>query len=384
MHPTPSAPSSARRLAAAAMALPAAAVLLAGCGGAAAGGSTSSTPDLVVAQLAEHSSVPVPGPPLDVSSLRGKTVYWIPITSQAPVFGIEQAATAEAFAAAGVTLQVCDGQANPAQVTRCVDQAVAAGAAGIITSSVPPDFARNAFAAAVAAKIPIEFVNAQPSEIPAGWGAYATALPPEFGTMAEISSDLIIADSKGKGNVLLVGVTDSSVTKTTYEKSMKGYLAKECPGCTVDSVLVGSTTVSNLASQVGAALVKNPNTRYVHVEFDSFAPPVVQALRQANKAGNVKLVTNAGQLDGMQRVAAGGGWADTGWSIAACGWNEADVMLRMMLGQDPLADAHQTPIKTHTAATVKGLDLTRAGWLSGAWTSDDDFRMMFTKLWGVA
>jgi ribose transport system substrate-binding protein len=362
-------------------ALASVAMVLTACGGT---NSTSGSVAEAAPQLEKFSSVPKPGPAIDVSALKGTTVYWIPITSQAPIFSIEQRAAEQAFAAAGITLQLCDGQANPAAVATCVNQAVAAKAGGIIATSIPPEFAQTAFASAVGAGIPVEFVNTKDATVPAEWGKLAAALPANFIQQARINNDLIIKDSGGKANVLLVGVTDSSVTTSAYEDGMKKYLVDECPDCKVATVEAGSTTLSSLASQVSAALVRNPATQYVFVEFDSFTPPVVQALRQLNKSRSIKLVTMLGQLDGLQRVDDGSAFADTGYSIAALGWNEADVMMRLMLGEDPQVEGHRTPIKTFTKATVQGLDLSEDGWLSGAWTSEDDFRSMFKTLWGVS
>jgi len=355
-------------------------MMLTGCGGAKAESGSAAQ---AAAQPKQFSSVPKPGPAIDVSSLKGKTVYWIPITSQAPIFSIEQKATEQAFAVAGVSLQLCDGQANPAAVAKCVNQAVAAKAGGIIATSIPPEFAQQSFAKAVRAGIPVEFVNTKDATVPSDWGKGAAALPANFIEQAQLNNDLIIKDSGSKAKVLLVGVTDSSVTTSAYEVGMQKYLRDKCPGCKVATVEAGSTTLSGLASQVSAALVRNPDTQYVFVEFDSFTPPVVQALRQLNKTRSIKLVSMLGQLDGLQRVAGGTAFADTGYSIAALGWNEADVLMRLMLGQDPYVAGHRTPINTFTKETVKGLDLSEAGWLSGSWTSKDDFRSMFKTLWGV-
>jgi ribose transport system substrate-binding protein len=378
--PSSSRTRAARRKAAVGVGIGATLALATACGGTTSDASPKSEAS-AAPQLEKYSKVATPGPELDASSLSGKTVYWIPITSQAPIFSIEQKAAEEAFGAVGIKLQLCDGQANPAAVARCVDQAIAAKAGGIIASSIPPEFAQQSFASAVKANIPLEFVNTKDAAVPSEWGKLAAALPANFNQQAEINNDLIIADSDGKADVLIVGVTDSSVTTDVYEKGMKGYLTENCPDCKVSTVETGTTTISNLASQVSAALVKDPNIEYISVEFDAFAPPVVQALRQVNKANSVKLVTMLGQLDGLQRVADGSAFADTGYSIAALGWNETDVMLRLMLGEDPVVDQHVTPIKTFTKDTVEGLDLSADGWASGAWTSDDDFRSMYRKLW---
>ncbi|WP_158437746.1 sugar ABC transporter substrate-binding protein [Naasia lichenicola] len=376
----------ARRAITTMAAVAAIATTLAGCsaaGEAAPGSTADGTAAAEIAQPAGYETVPAPGPAIDVSTLAGATVYWIPITSQAPVFSIEQAAATEAFAAAGVKLQLCDGEANPASVAKCTTQAVSAGAAGIIATSIPPEFAQQSFGAAVTAGVPVLFVNTKDATTPTEWGDLAAALPANFTVQAKVNTDLIIADSKKAAHVLVIGVTDSSVTTSVYE-SITAQYASDCPDCVVSSVEVGSTTLSNLSSQVSAALVKDPAISYVQVEFDSFAAPVVQAIRQLNKSSSIKVVSMLGQLDGMKRIADGSGFADTTYSLAALGWNEADVMLRMMLGVDPAIDGHKTPIKTYTSANISSADLTEAAWKSGEWSSDDDFRSMYTMLWGAS
>lgn len=335
-------------------------------------------------QPEEFASVPEPGPPLgDTSSLAGRTVYWIPITSVAPVFTIESIAAAEAFESVGVDLQVCDGQATPDVVARCVGQAIAGDAAGIIATSIPPEFARQAFGNAVEAGIPTLFVNTADGETPPEWGDLAAALPHNWNQQAQLNNDLIIEDSGGDANVLFVGVTDSSATVDLYENGMQAYLAEECPGCTINAVPTSSTQIAQLTSLVSSALVQNPDTEYVFVQYDSFAAPVIQAIRQQNRQGDIKLLTLLGQLDGLQRVANGDQFANTGYSLAALGYNEADILMRMMLGQDPLVDAHLTPIKTITGANVGELDLSEEGWQSGQWQTEQDFRAMYRELWGA-
>lgn len=378
-----------RRPAPSALAAATLAVLaLAGCGGgtttAAAGTSTSRAGAAPPAQPKDFASVVVPGPPLpDASTLRGRTVYWIPITSVAPVFTIESNAAKEAFASLGIKLQVCDGQATPDVVARCVSQAIAGKAGGIIATSIPPEFARQAFGDAVAAKIPTLFVNTADATTPAEWGRTAAALPNNWKDQAYLNNELIVGDSGGKGNVLLVGVTDSSATTDTYKNGMQADLAKKCPGCTVTTVTTSSTQIAQLTSLVSSALVKDPRIGYVFVQFDSFAAPVIQALRQQNKQKSVKLLTLLGQLDGLNRLASGQQFADTGYSVAALGYNEADVLLRMMLHRDPAVAGHVTPIKTFTAANIHQLALTQEGWQSGHWETDGDFRALYRKLWGA-
>src|SRR4029077_9540656 len=61
----------------------------------------------------------------------------------------------QGLAKAGLALQVCNGQGQPSAVAACVQQAVGAKAAGIITDAIPYGMAGNAFDAAKAKGVPI-------------------------------------------------------------------------------------------------------------------------------------------------------------------------------------------------------------------------------------
>ncbi|MFJ3473421.1 sugar ABC transporter substrate-binding protein [Microbacterium maritypicum] len=389
MHNTPQSASARtrRRVLTAATAVALATLVLAACSNDAPSGPSGNSGESAgwagPEPVEGFEEVPTPGDPIDVSSLKGQTVYWIPITTQAPVFTVEAQAAKEAFAAAGIEFQLCDGKASPDAVSACVQQAINAKAGGVIATSIPPEFAQQSFAAAAEAGLAVEFVNTKDATVPAEWGKKVAALPSNFVRQMQVNGDIIIKDSGGKANILQIGVNDSSVTTQAFEDGMKKYIDDNCPDCTRVDIQTGTTTVANLASQVSAALTKDPGINYIQVEFDSFAPPAIQALRQLNKTDSVKVVTALGQLDSMQRLADGSQFVDTGYSLAALGWNQADIMMRLMLEQDPMIDAHVTPIRTHTKETVEDLDLTEAGWLSGEWSSDDDFRAMFRTLWGV-
>ncbi|HZZ55250.1 MAG TPA: hypothetical protein VFE26_13320, partial [Trebonia sp.] len=110
-----------------------------------------------VAKLeATTSSYPVPTASVPgVSKLKGRTVFYIPLLQDVPTFAVAAQTMKAALTRAGLKLQVCDGQAQPTAVAACVQQAVGAGAAGIVLDAIPYGMAYSALNAAVAKGVPV-------------------------------------------------------------------------------------------------------------------------------------------------------------------------------------------------------------------------------------
>src|SRR5690348_10986402 len=105
---------------------------------------------------ATTSSYPVPTASVPgVSKLKGRTVFYIPLLQDVPTFAVAAQTMKAALTRAGLKLQVCDGQAQPTAVAACVQQAVGAGAAGIVLDAIPYGMAYSALNAAVAKGVPV-------------------------------------------------------------------------------------------------------------------------------------------------------------------------------------------------------------------------------------
>src|SRR5580704_19043557 len=73
------------------------------------------------------TTYPVPTAPIKgVASLKGKTVYYIPLVAAIPGFVVTAATMKVALADAGLKLQVCDPQGQPSGLASCVQQATTA------------------------------------------------------------------------------------------------------------------------------------------------------------------------------------------------------------------------------------------------------------------
>ncbi len=352
----------------------------------AGGSSATSAVATKVAQL-EKASATYPMPTGQISGLdaiKGKTVYYVPITQQSPQFAVTQAALEAAFGKAGVELQVCNGNATPTGIAACLSQATQAKAGAIITDAIPYVLASNAFAAAIQAGIPVLNTNqiadsAHPAAAKLGY-IYA----PGEDQMVAVA-DWIINDSGGKANVVINQSTDGP-SPVAFVAAAKAEFAKECPGCTVTINPISSANFALIPSSTSSALLKNPNAKYVVSEFDQYLQPTLGGVQQAGKITAIKGVSGAAQLSGLQMLDKKNFlYASVGQASAYQGWADADAVLRMMTGTsgDKLPE-YTIPIRLFTRDNISDVPLTTDAQASGEWFGPADYTTSFLKLWGVS
>jgi ribose transport system substrate-binding protein len=383
------------RLAATATVAVATAVLAAACGSSTPSTSTPSSGTsgsgvvqaqaVVARESRPTTSFPPPGPPINVRSLRGKSVWYIPLSLSVPVFAISNGTLQTALSKVGLTEHSCSAQATPSGTAACINQAVAANAGAIVTDAIPVALASNAFANAESHHIPVLVQDQLPPTggpgTVRGSGDDKLAYQPlQAANLPEAAADWTIADSHGKANVLLEPYTDSPST-LSYMDSTTALFKKLCPACTLSDQKIGIATASLAASQTSSALLSHPNVNYVLPEYDALDQGVEQGIQQAGFASKVKVATSAGDLPALQAIKAGKISVDAGEDFPYIGWADADEAMRMMLGKPVVKEL--PPLRLFTAANVGSLSLTPAAQASGSWYGSDEYMSMFEHLWGV-
>ena len=85
----------------------------------------------------------------------------------------------------------------------------------------------------------------------------------------------------------------------------------------------------------------------------------------------------------MKKMAAGQSIVvEVGSHNAYEGWAYADQSLRLMTGQQPLAN-ELVPARVFDRNNVKELQLTPEAERSGVWFGDDSYKSKYTALWGA-
>jgi ribose transport system substrate-binding protein len=347
-----------------------------------AGGASSglAKAQQMVSQFeATTTSYPVPtGSIAGVSSLKGKTVYYIPLVQFIPGFVVTAETMKAALAKAGMNLQICNGNGQPSAVAACVQQATGAGAAGIITDAIPYGMAQNALDAAKAKGIPIIIADQYPPSGNENTDA-VTYVPGVVDQPSQIAW-WIIANSQGKANAILAQESDSPSSIAYVQNSLSIY-KQDCPGCTVTVKNITATTNSQLASDTSANLLSNPNATYYYTEFEDSLDPTVQGIQQSSKT-DISLSVAGGSVDGLGRL-KGNSMVKAVVAVdqAYAGWALTDEILRMATKAAPVDEPF--PSRLFTAQNIGSIQVTTADQASGVWFGDTSYQSAFEKLWGV-
>lgn len=375
----------------------AAAAITAGCSSGSSGGASnaaattgneSSAVAAAKASVAKYEQAVTSNPSIeplsgDVTKLKGKTVWYVPIGAAVPILSNFGNGIQQALDHIGVKTHVCDGKFLPTGIASCLTEAATQGAGGVITGYVDYAMVPNAFQALVAKNIPVLVAGEVPDGgvTPSAKIAFDDTTPGLELAQKELV-DSVVADSNGKAHILFVGVTDSPQTKegAAYVKS---YVPKACPGCTFTEIDYNTAALPKVPSQVSAALISHPDTTYVVAELDAAAAGAVQGIKTAGSANKVKLASANGALDSLQRVKAGDvQFVDVGSSAIYAGWQFADGLVRMMTGQIP-HESGTAPTRIFDSSSVSSLTLTPNAYATNDWYGDDSFEQTFLKAWGV-
>jgi ribose transport system substrate-binding protein len=335
---------------------------------------------LVTAGLKEPTA-PVPAAAIsNIAALKGKTVYYIPISADVPAFAITAAAMKTALASVGVKLSVCSGNFTPSGFSSCFSQAIGAHAGAIVSDAVPFQITQGLITEASSKSIPVvvtdvNIVSPRPS---AKNITYISGSNQQYA----LAQDWIIADSGGKANVLELEATDSPTSAAGTAEYAIPELKAHCPSCTVTTLKFSSSNEQLLPSEISAMLLKHPNINYIYSEYDQYVPGVLQGVQQASATSRVKIVAAAAALSGLQGVASSSPVkAEIADNQVYNGWIDADEALRLMAGQ--AAVTYTIPIRLFTSANIGSVQLTNAAQASGEWFGAFGYQQQFEHLWGA-
>ena len=368
--PASAAPTSAAATSAApASAVPASAVP--------ATGSKAAAQSIVAGFLGPVKFVS-PGPAIDISKFKGKAIWIISADLSIPFHQNIIKGWEEAALAAGLTSVKYDGKGQQQEASRGVDQAIAAGAAGIALLSVSPTFQVGALQRAKDAGIPVIGMLTTSSEHEP-WPGTAGEASYSYYKSGQLLAAYSIANNDGP--VHGVFMDTSEYKEVAFEK--KGYFdtfALLCAECTLQyaDTLVG-TMKQQAQTQTPVLLQRFPETNWFFPAYDVMATFVIPGIKEAGFGDKVRVASiNAVNtnlqfiLDGNVQV------ADAGIPNNWMGWAGVDSMLRGMV--DP---AHpvttETPFRLFDKSNLNGVDVNS----QDALFPGVDYRAEYKKLWGV-
>jgi ribose transport system substrate-binding protein len=192
--------------------------------------------------------------------------------------------------------------------------------------------------------------------------------------MGEILANFFVADSGGKGNVIVEHVPSYPILggfTDGFQKQVKAL----CPDCKVQiqNITIPDLTAGKVPSVMVSALRKNPDANYLAFDVGPFAGGIDSALAAAGLSNKVKIIGEAADEAAISALKSGKHAAWTGFDPVYSTYVMMDAMFRDSLGM-PIdqAKAGIQPTQILTKANVG--DIT-------TWGQPTNALDQFKKLW---
>lgn len=362
------------------------------------GGSTSTSTDSsasaaavpqavtdLIAKYSGPSTFTPPGPPIDVTSLKGKKIFDIPSVPNPFVQSIS-ASMKEAAEKAGMTYTKFDNQAQVSQWVQGINQAIASKQDIIVLNGAPdPRALGPQLQAAKAAGIPVIVMHFHDNDMPAvpsceGCTDITATVTAPFNEAGKAAAAWMIKDSGGTANVLIVGGSDILPSPGTI-KAMQDEFAANCSGCsnTVINIPVADWNTKT-QGVVQSALQANPKVNYVYVLYDAMVAGAIPAVQTLAKTGQVKIASYNGSPFALDAIRQSNGdlvAMNVGEDTPGIGYATMDQVFRVLLGQQPVAERTPIRIWDKTNVAEAGTPAKAGVGYGNAYTSG------FLKLWGL-
>lgn len=324
---------------------------------------------------------PMPPAIADPADMSGKKVMIVSLGETIPILSAYSELVAKALNDLGAEPSVCDGKLDPTVVTNCLQRARSQGYAGVIASFVPHAMAPAPFEALASSGAKVVIVGDTPAEGKTydeniGFFSFAD----RFRMLSEAEADAAYAAKGTDANVLwltLSATADQVVQADSLEKHFK----ELCSSCGYIREEISSANANQIPSAVSSALVRNPETNFVIVPNDSYVPLAEQGIASAGFTAKVRVISNAGETAGLQRVADGKQANDFGGPVEYDSYAIVHALMQLSSGEEV---TNLLPVtRNFTVDVVKDLDLGASNYFTTEWYGPDSFKADFRKLWGA-
>jgi ribose transport system substrate-binding protein len=371
-------------------------VAVAGCGGndgsssnngstTAAGSGSSSGVVAEAKKLVTEANKPLtfkpPGPPIEASKLKGKTVAIVTVDERVPILSIANKATKEAAKEVGIKVTTWDAKSQVNRMQQGIEQAVRQADAMILTG-IPIAAVQGALEDAKKAKVPsVSVLNNQPDPNAPGQGAgplvNATSAPNYEHGGALVAAKAIV-DTDGKVNATIFDTKEITPSPDVV-RGMKSLLDK-CSDCKVD---MNTTPLADWATaltpKAQSVVRKNPNLNYILPIFDDMGVFITAGVEQAGAGDRVKVAALDGTPAALKVIQEGDVFtANPGQPTGWLGWHALDQAMRLMLGEKP--GNPEIPNRLLDDENLKGVNVDDVDAPYG----NPKYREGFRQLWGLS
>jgi ribose transport system substrate-binding protein len=374
--------TSYKRIIAATMGLLAGAASIAACGSTASAspskgsGSGSlaacvSKANAIVSQ-AENPAQKLMVPTLNISSLKGKTV-WIDVDNSVSLLLEQTQGFTAGLKAAGIKSSVYDNNGTAPSEAQGVEEAIGAHASAIAIDAIDPDLISDALVKAGQAHIPVISLY-NPPLTPTLKGVIKGTVYLNGQVTGKQMAAYILANTGCKANI---GYMYSSVyyLHQVIRTELQSFLRSMCPAtCKLYSEQYDPTTASTTVGPQAVSFVQShTGMNGLILATDLLATNAVPALQAANK--HLIITTEGGTPNDIALVKQGTllkANIDNA-SNTFVGWTAADLAMRVMLGK-PSAPNDTFYFRMLAAGHIPA---------NGKYFGFTNYPSIFKKAWGV-
>lgn len=286
-------------------------------------------------------------------------------------------AISEAAERIGWDVTIIDGQATPVGWIAGMNQAIALGADGIVTSADAASI-QEPMESAAEAGIPVVGIHAAALPGPdEGLGLY-TNIQQDPREIGRAQADWVIADSDGEARVIVTSHNEFAIAEAK-SRATEGRM-EECEGCEVlDYVSTPIAEVAQRQPQLVASWVQRYGTPlYVTAVADYTLDFQVPALRNAGVDPEAVILVGAdGQASAYDRIRGGDYQVVTvSEPVEMQGYQAVDELIRAFAGEGPSGYV-QAPY----LVTPDNVD--QEGGQDDQFVPSNDYEARYLELWGV-
>jgi ribose transport system substrate-binding protein len=318
----------------------------------------------------------------DISGAEGKTVAIVNLTKAVPILAQWEEEILTAFEGTGVETTVFDGNFQPSEWARGIDQAISQGVDLIITIAIPAPAIEPQIAAAKKAGIPLIVTN---QGVPQGsvedFPDLAADVGFDYRVPGKLLGEWFCADSGGTGNAVIISSDDNTSSPFVWG-AIEEAIAANCPDATHtrEDSPVPEWGDGTLQQRAKALVLADPTITHFLAVFDGATLAIEPGLVEIDAQDDVSIAGFNGAPAVMSQVKNG---TAIKMEVGAVNmWFSAgtvDTALRLLTGNEIVQD-YEIPFRIFTEDNVSDLDTSRED--AQEWFGVDPLAE-FRTLWGV-
>jgi len=314
----------------------------------------------LIAAAAEPVTFSVPDGvgPLDLSLIEGRRVAIINLVAAVPILTQWQDEMTEAFEGSGVELSFFDGNFDPSEWSRGIENAIADQVDVIFLLGIPAQAVAPAIADAAEAGIPVlTSLQGTPGKNRADVPELTADVGFDYRIPGEIIGQWFVADSGGQGNALIMSSDDNSSSPDVWG-AMEAEITRLCPDCTFtrEDSTVPEWSDGTLQNRARSLLEADPSITHVLAVFDAMTLAIEPALVELGVENDVRVAGFNGTPAVMANVQSGTAVSlDVGNPNVWFSAGAVDAVFSVLQGEDVIED-HSVPFRAFTIDNLDGID----------------------------